>query len=567
MGSCNKLFYIIAFFSIACTILSACSKHEGQTDIMSLYSEVDKEIENRGKYTENKQRQLDSLRNLLRGTTDSKVRFDLSKRLAEEYEAFNSDSAFNYISLAQKLARETGDERETVRLEIMKSDIASHAGLFQEAHTMLEGIDRAQLDSLLLADYYAAYCSLYQYEMEYLPQGEYSERSAKLRRIYTDSLISVSPHESFDYIVNRASQQIEQGNLTDTRKLLEDNLKKYQSGQREYSILASILAYLHKVDGNKGLYHEYLAKTVISDIRGAVKENMAIRELATEVFEDGDIDRANRYLKVSFDDANFYSARMRNAQSSRMLPIIDKAYEARQRSQHNTLIVLLVIISCLFILVILGSIKIYKQMKRISEANLKIGKNNAELSEMSEQLKKMNGDLENANKALESSNEALAHMNNELKNSNQVSQEYAGLFMSYCSLNINDLEKYHLALRKLAVQGNMKGILKKLDATDVVADTLKTFYTKFDEAILNIYPQFVSKINSLLKEDSRLTIKSGEKLNTELRILALMKIGIQDNEKIAEFLRCSLATVYTYRSKLKKRALHPDDFEHEIMTD
>lgn len=137
--------------------------------------------------------------------------------------------------------------------------------------------------------------------------------------------------------------------------------------------------------------------------------------------------------------------------------------------------------------------------------------------------------------------------------------------MEFSSFNISALQKYHLALRKLAVQGNVKGILKKLDEGDVSADSLKIFYTKFDEAILNIYPSYIEKVNQLLTPDNQIVLKSGEKLNTELRIIALIRLGITDSEKISQFLRCSISTIYTYRSKLKRRAMHPDEFENEIL--
>lgn len=540
----KPLYFLTILFILA--VFSDCKKNDSKGNSPAdLYKLVDNEIEQRDLYTEKKEKHLDSLRNTLNSVSGTRQKLALSNQLINEYEAFISDSALAYISRSQQLASELGDTKEYTRLEIKKADVASHAGLFSEAHAMLRNLDRASLDSTLLADYYAAYCSLYQYETEYLPEGEYSYRTGNLRDIYTDSLVRISKQDSFDYIINWASKQINQGNRDAAKKMLEENLSKYKPGSRYYSILASILAYLHKTEGNSDEHHRYLALTVISDLKGAVKENMAIRELATEVFEDGDIDRANRYLKVSFDDANFYSARMRNAQSSQMLPIIDKAYDTRQHSLQRRLAISLGLISILFLAVMAGVLKIYSQMKRISEANKKIGKKNEELSVMSERLKEMNL---------------------QLANSNQTTQEYAGLFMEYCSLNINDLQKYHTALRKLAVQGNVKGILKKLDASDVASETLKTFYSKFDEAILNIYPAFVDKVNSLLRPDSRIQLKSGEKLNTELRIIALMRIGINDSDKIAEFLRCSLATVYTYKSKIKKKAINPDEFEREIMT-
>lgn len=335
------------------------------------------------------------------------------------------------------------------------------------------------------------------------------------------------------------------------RRRLEADIRKHEPGTRQYSILASILAFMYHTMERDDEYKRYLSQTVISDIKGAVKENMAIRELATQVFEDGDIDRANRYLKVSFDDANFFAARMRNAQSSRMLPVIDNAYDTRQKKLQSRQRVLIYITIGLLLLVTGAVFYILKQIRRVQEANRRVSKSNGELQAMSARLQEMNSTLEKTNE--------------ELKLSNRVTEGYAGLFMEFSSINISALQKYHLALRNLAVQGNVKGILKKLDSGDVAIDTLKDFYAKFDEAILHIYPQFIEKVNQLMTDDNPIVLKGGEKLNTELRILALIRIGITDSEKISQFLRCSISTIYTYRSKLKKRAKNPDTFEAELM--
>lgn len=558
--------YSILFAIVQLIILNSCSAPQQQRGTLAqLYEEVDYEITCHEEYEVKKEAQIDFLHRQLSSAKNNRDRYEVINQLIIEYESYISDSALNYISKAENLALQLNDSHEQTRLKIKEADIASHAGLFTEAHEILSHIDRSLMDTTLLSKYYAAYCNLYQYETEYLPEGEYSNRTGKLRDIYTDSLLRITPKDSFDYIINWTTHEINRGDKQAAKRTLESTLRNYKPGTRQYSILTSIMAYLYKMMEDEENHHRYLAITVISDIRGAVKENMAIRELATEVFEDGDIDRANRYLKVSFDDANFFAARMRNAQSSRMLPVIDKAYDTRQQELQSQLRISLYGISGLLILVITGSLFIYKQMKRISEANRKIEKNNSELSSMSAQLKEMNAALENSNHALEESNNALEHSNSELKNSNRITAEYVALFMEYCSLNISNLQKYHLVLRNTAAQGNVKALLKKLDSSDIAADTLKAFYLKFDEAILNIYPSFVEHVNNLLQEDSQIVLKAGEKLNTELRILALIRIGINDSEKIAEFLRCSLSTIYTYRSKLKRRAKEADLFETQIM--
>ena len=194
---------------------------------------------------------------------------------------------------------------------------------------------------------------------------------------------------------------------------------------------------------------------------------------------------------------------------------------------------------------------ILKQFNSVKRANSKVQQANEELSQLSEQLKDMNRKLEDRN--------------TQLADYNRTKEEYVGLFMEYCSTAITTLKRYQQSLRVSAAQGgNRSALIKKLESSDVSEQLLKDFYVKFDEAILNIFPSFIEKFNALLLPNEQVVLKSGELLNTELRLFALIRIGIDDSAKIAEFLGCSISTVYTYRSKMRKRAIRPDDFEKEV---
>ena len=530
---------------------AGCAPRGGQeAELNRLYTEIDKEIERSHIYENEKNRRIEQLRQNLKKVDNDQSRLVVYDNLIAEYQAFVCDSALKYVEEAREVAERSGDRKTQLRLQLKKADIASHAGLFTEAHEILGKVNESDLDSALKESYYSTYCALSQYEMEYLPEGEYTFRSREARRQYTDSLMRVSEPDSWSYLTNWADETLH-SNPREVKDRLESELSKHKEGTREYSIIASTLSRVYEASGDNVMQKIYLAKTVISDIKGTVKENMAMRELATKVFEDGDIERANLYMKSSLDDATFYAASMSGAQSGRMLPVIDNAYTTRQQNQQMHLRALLFISGILLALAFTGLFVIFRQMRRIKEANRLVQHSNDELSAMSTQLQKANN--------------ALAQSNTDLKKSNRTAEEYAGLFMGFCSVTISNLQKYHLALRTLALQGNVKGILKKLDKSDVSTETLKTFYQKFDDAILNLYPNFADRVNELLTPEGRIALKSGERLNTELRILALIKIGLGDSEQMSEFLRCSLSTIYTYRSKLKKRAVNPDEFEKQVL--
>lgn len=250
-------------------------------------------------------------------------------------------------------------------------------------------------------------------------------------------------------------------------------------------------------------------------------------------------------------DANFYSALMRNAQSSKMLPVIDEAYASSQNQLTGRLRTMVWVSSVLSCVLVIACVLILTQFKKLRRANRRVCAINGELSDLTEQL--------------QSANDELEKRNNDLRDYNRTKEQYAALFMEYCQSAISTLLQYQQSLRVLAASGGSRtALLKKLESSATFEQLLKNFYAKFDEAILNIYPSFVEKFNSLLRPDDRMVMKSGELLNTELRLFALIRIGIDDSTKIAQFLRCSISTVYTYRSKIRKRAINPDRFEEDV---
>ena len=537
---------------ICCCMLFSCREEHGSgKDKDPIFIEIDKEISKAGQYDDEKEKRIDNIKKRI-GAEDNapQTQRELVNLLIDEYEAYISDSALYYINLNLSNPSVLENKKLENELLIRKADVAAHAGLFSDATLILSQINKQDLDSALLVNYYGAYCDLYQYLSEYATESEYAKRHEELRELYIDSVCQVASPSSINYIVYHTASMGRRGKFEEARKLLLDNIDKYSSGDRNYSILASILADVYHGMGDNENYKKYLSLSVISDIHGAVKENMAIRALATECYEGGDLERADRYLRKSFADANFYSARMRNAQSSRMLPIIGDAYDKKQKRMHHELTLLVVFMSILAFGFILISVFAFKQIRTVRAVNKK--------------TKDMLDEVSNLSYRLTEVNEELSKTNTELQSSNKLKEEYAALFMEYCSLAISSLQKYQQSLKVAAAQGSMPILLKKIESLTFESKTLAEFYSKFDEAILNLYPSFVEKINNLLRPEERIVLKPKEGLNTELRVFALIRIGINDSEKIAKFLRCSLATVYTYRSRIKKKAIDPDNFEERL---
>lgn len=573
-NNCHSIIMKTYAILIIVLLLAGCVRKESETDLelKSLYAQLDSEIAGSGNYESAKEKRIGDFRDKLSRMDDGKERIAIIDTVIGEYEAFNADSALYYIGYGLQDAKNLGDKGREELLCIRRADILAHAGLFSDAISVMERVPKHALDNEGKEKYYSTYCAIYQYLSEYTNEHEPAAENERLRRLYVDSLSMIASPESFDYLVNVMAERARSGNVDETIALYEEKLKDYSPGSREYSIIASILSYLYKNIGNIHEYKRYLVLSAISDVKGAVKENMSFRELASSMFEDGDIERANKYLKKSIADANFYSAMMRNAQSGKMLPLIDEAYTTARDQLTTRLRVMVWISGVLSAVLLLTLFMILKQMRSLRKAKDKVSRANEELSQMSQQLQlansalqASNNDLKALSEELKEANGQLAARNLELKEYNRIKEQYAALFMEYCSSAISSLQHYQQTLRKLILQGgNKAAILKKLDSTETTDQMLKNFYGRFDEAILNIYPDFVEKFNALLNADSQVLLKSGEILNTELRLFALIRIGIEDSAKIADFLRCSISTVYTYRSKMRKRAIDQDNFEENL---
>lgn len=544
---------IIAALLISLLFLGACGRQgkDASAGIPDLYEELDREILNSDRYEQVKLVRIGELRHQLEQARSPEVKAGLLRRLISEYESYNADSALFYIDRAMYMADRVSDSVSIKHLNLLKADVYAHAGLFPDALAVMQGIHVGELPDSLVSDYYAAYSLIYQYLCEFTDGSARSIDYGRKRELYADSLRRSSPVGSFSYAVYCLPDQARAGKWREAVYELEVYISRYKSGDRHFSILASILADICKSHGRHEDYKRYIALSAISDVQGVIKENMSFREVAACAFGEGDVERANRYIKKSIEDANFFSARMRKEQSSKILPAIDSAYNSMQKKLHRQQRVFIIVSSLLAFVLAVSLLFILRQSRRLARYNATVRAANGELALLSRQLRE--------------ANDLLSGRNEHLLDIGRVKEQYAGFFMEACSTALNSLIQYNQSLRVLARQkGSGEALARKLDSSVFMDTALRDFYSSFDDAIRHIYPTFLESVNTLLRPGEELRLRSGGEFSTELRVLALIRIGITDNAKIAQFLRCSVTTVYTYRSKLRKRALQPETFEDKI---
>lgn len=525
---------------------------DARTPLDSLLTVLDEAVKHSDRYEAVKKQRIALIKEgLATPGLSPDEEYRINSKLFAEYEAYICDSARHYIN--RNIAIATRQERQDRLNEskLKKAHILATSGLYAEGVRLLETIDKRTLPDDLLAEYYMVFENIYLYHAEYAQDDEYMPEYLDRMNAYRDSVLQVVAEGTYPYIITKGPALVDCSRQKDAEKLLEDYLSQVPSDTREYAVITSILAFVYQYDDRPGQRKVCLAKSAIADIKGVVKENNSLRALAEVLYEEGDVERANDYMKKNVADASFYNARLRNVQASRMLPVIDRSYQLEKEMQRRKLQLFLRVISILSLFLILTIAYIIRQMKKLAKARSEVvGANN--------ELQKLNTELMDANRRQK-------QMNVSLTEANCIKEEYIGRFLGLCSAYIDKLETYRRMLNKKAASGKVDELYKTLKSSRFIDDELKEFYRDFDNSFLNIFPHFVECFNELLPPSEAIVPKQGERLTTELRIFALIRLGIADSAKIASFLRYSITTIYTYRSKLKNKSLYRDEFEERVM--
>ncbi|MBO4803981.1 MAG: hypothetical protein J5503_05480 [Muribaculaceae bacterium] len=539
----NRL-WIIALLIVGS--VSALSATDGDR-----FHRLDSLIAARPQIVDIKETRLAEMKSDLARETTGAGRYAALKRLYEEYSAYQYDSAFTYVSECQHLAQSMGDKRLENESRLNLAHILSTACLMDKAQQVLNEIDTLLLTADQLIQYHRTRIDLLIYQAEYMQGSQYADECIRqliaLRRRITG--IDV-PHDNVNYLITVAECYADNRQPQEAISLLKDVMKDYHSGERLYSIITSIMSFHYAQMGNTDKQMEYLIKSAESDLEGCVRENTSLRMIADRLFDEGDIDRAYRYMRVAVDDANFYGTRLRNIQSSQIVPKILSAYQTKQERNHRNMMWLLGLISVIALLLVGGVIAIYQLLKRYRRLN--------------EQKKAINEQLRQVNSRLEDTVEQLHESNALLREREKLKEEYIARFLTLSSRFIDRGEEQRKALYRLHRDRKTEELARELKSTHFGSENAQLFYENFDNAFLNIFPNFVDEVNKLLQVGGKIEVRQGKRLTTESRVLALIRIGITDNQSIANILRASLTTIYTYRSKLKARAISKDDFEARV---
>lgn len=517
-------------------------------DAESMLKQLDRIINNRKEYDAQKEQKLNRLKESIPLAGNDSVLYQIYDRLFKQYYNYQTDSAMNYVNLKRKLSgRLTWDCMNDVRMD--QAQLFSTMGMYKESIEALEAVERDKLTSEQVERYLQLYSAIYYLISEYSLTTEEQNKYARTASAYSDTLLAIYPKDSPIYQRALAGRFTAQKKYTEAIAILENIPASYQTGHLK-GLVAFDLASAYEGMGNKEREVFYLAKSAIVDLELSIKEYISLHKLAFLLYNMGDIERAYKYLNCSMDDAVFCNARFRTISITQTYPIIDKAYRLKAQSEEALRQVLFVSITILLFFLLAAIVYVYRQMQKLRTARQELSLINAKLQDLNRQLSQVNREL--------------SRVNQELSSANSIKQEYIVHYLDQCTMYLDKMENYRRTLENLAITSNLKELFKAIKSEAFIGEEREKFYKSFDETFLSMFPHFVESFNALLREEERLEPKPGELLSTELRIFALIRLGITDSTKIARFLRYSLATIYSYRSKVRNKAIDKINFEQLV---
>lgn len=521
----------------------------GNKTLDSLLNVLDQTLLEHETYVHEREDRIQHFKELIKEVPlNSPEHYQLNNQIYKEYKPYICDSAVHYINNNIQIADYLNDEKRLNESKLQLSYLLTSAGMYAESIDVLRAIERKKLTPDLISEYYSCLDHVYGELGAYTQDHGFAQRYWKTSQSYKDSLYAVLSPESAEYLEMTESMLREQHLYDKALKMNDTRLSKVKPNTPLYALIAYHRSLIYKYSGDSAKEKQFLCLSAIADIRSAIKDHASLWMLAQLLYKSGDIERAYQYMRFSWNATKFYNARLRSWQSAGVLSLIDKTYQAMIEKQNGRLQIYLLFITGLLILLMVALGYIYTQMKKLSDARNHLQVANEQLNSLNEELRQMNHCLTSANM--------------ELSESNEIKEEYIARFIKLCSTYIDKLDAYRRMVNKKISGGHIADLLKITRSQDALEEELAELYANFDTAFLHLFPDFVKKFNELLQDNEQIVLKKDELLNTELRIFALIRLGIHDSSQIAEFLRYSVNTIYNYRARVRNKArVSRDDFE------
>ena len=529
---------------------------QGKTDEKKLLERIDYMIDNDQYYQDIKEKELKQLKQQAFEAADSKTRLLFLDSIYRAYSAYRYDSAYAYMKKGLELAEKCKDSYYITLNQINQASVLSVRGFYSKAEGLLQTLNPETMPYKLKLYYYFTYAGLYNYLESYAKNSDFAEEFRTQKKHYMDLLLQNFNEDSrnnvyYNYLLGERiyiDEPTSRKSLTHFLKAMKMSPAK----SRIHAMSAYGAARYYKLTGKFDLYEKYLVEASVSDGLCQLKETVALQKLAYYLFkkDENNSKLAAKYIQHSMEDAQFFNNQLRMMEISNILPVIAAAnQQAAERSRARILTGFITVSAALIIIIILAFVN--------NRQKNKLKKNKQEIEEQNKKQIEMNGQLSEMNNQ-------LTELNQQLIETNIKRETYLRLFMDISAAYISKLADYRKLVSRKIKANQAADLLKSLNTHKLEEEETQMFYNRFDKAFMELYPGFVTELNKLLLPESQLEVPTTHTLTTEIRIYALMRLGVTDSQEIATLLHYSTQTIYNYKSGMRAKAINRDTFESDV---
>lgn len=533
------------FFILLALVNTPQASVAKQTEADSLICLIDEAINQSDLYVAKRQQRITTLKKQFKEAEDENGKYNISFRLYEEYKPFINDSAIHYLKLCINIAKRSQQSQHHALCEALLALRCSNIGMYDEAKTILSRINPDEMGEKDKGIYYFAYSHIYG-ELAYYTHLDDMRQAyyTQLGHYHDITFRLLPPHD------NNRMQLLEltlmnQKRHKESKAVNDEWLRHTKPGSHPYALVALYRYLEYKATAKNATdslaMMKWLGVSVLTDIRNGVMDQGSMLEMANQLMLTGDVDRAYRYINFASDCANRFGSRTRISLIAPLLATIAQQYKEESRRSFLALMVTIGLISVFTLVIFILYAYTNRQRHKLAEARTGLRQSNEKLSELNKQLHTLNKQLQDSN--------------NKLADSNRVKDEYLGHFMRTCSIYVDRLDEMRKKVNRMVKKRQFDEVYELTRSSEFKQHEIDELYANFDSAFLNLFPDFVNKFNALLRPEERIRPARKDCLNTQLRIFALIRLGIDDSSKIAEFLHYSVNTIYNYRAHVKNGAI------------
>lgn len=557
MNICKVLVAFVAM-ALSDVVVSTSVSAGVDAKVDSILCLIDDAVEHHDVYVGQRRTRIGTLRKELAKAQSDEARYEISFSLFEEYKPFVKDSAIIYLDNCIASARCMSDSSQVAICLAHKAYMCSNTGAYVESLDILKSLDPSGLTPEAQQRILVSRSHVFGEIATYSPLSESRVFYGVAAQDCLSSLFHEADPMSQDVILAHELNALNSGDTATSMRYSNLWLDRVERGSTDFALFAlyRYLEFKARLDTTNMLL--WLGESVLADIRNGVQDQGSMWEMSNQLILMGQVDRAYRYICYTSECANRFGSRQRLSRISPLLTMIAQRYKAEGEGYQSRLRLTLFCISLLAVLLLLFVIFIAIQRNKLRKTRDRLAQSNDALSEVNKQLM-------SANAELTSLSEQRRMLNTQLAEANKVKEEYVGRFMSLCSRYVERLDDLRKKVRNKVKNGQTAELNALLRSSELNTHDMEELYVNFDTAFLHLFPDFVEQFNSLLTPENRTTEPQPGRLTTQMRIFALIRLGITDSGRISEILHYSVNTIYNYRAQTKKlSACGKDDFEERV---